>query len=87
MKTKESTIEYRIPPTEREWKKMFALLRETAKLLGVQDTDTMHQRMKDRLIEWGWIRESRRELDHFQVQEIIKRYDNFVNSKQKTCIE
>lgn len=89
MKTTQDTTEYFIPPTEGEWKKMFALLREVAKLRGVHDQATKDQRMKGWLIEHGWIKESRKELDHFQVQEIIRRYDSFVNPKpkQKTCIE
>ena len=78
-----TTTEYRIPPSKGESRKMFALLRQVAKLLGVYDKKTRDQRMKGWLIKQGWIKESRKELDHFQVQEVIRRYQNFIEPNKE----
>ena len=73
MTTKETTIEYFIPPTKKQRGFLFALLREVAKVRGVTDRKTAGNRMRKELIEWGYIEKSRSELDFGHANDVIDR--------------
>lgn len=87
MITKESTTEYFIPSTRKQWGYIYKImLPKIAESFGVQDRKMAHQRMKDRLIELRWIKESRKELDYFQVNKLIRVYKNYL-IERGVCIE
>lgn len=84
MKTKETTIEYFIPSTGGQWGYIYeVLLPQLMEVFGVHDIETAEQRMRKGLIKMGWMKESRSELDYFQVKELIRIYENFLANSQK----
>ncbi|MBI2046510.1 MAG: hypothetical protein HYT28_03785 [Parcubacteria group bacterium] len=86
MKTKEITTEYFIPPNSAQWRYLCGVLLPEIARTFETDIKTAHQRMRDKLMEWGYITESRRELDYFQVIEITERFKNYL-AKRGICIE
>lgn len=78
MKTKESTIEYFIPATAAQYRYLCGVLLPEIQRIFEVDREIAHQRMRDKLIEWGYITKSRSELDYFQAIEITERFKNYL---------
>lgn len=78
MKTKETTIEYFIPPNSAQWRYLCGVLLPEIQRVFEVDREIAHQRMRDKLIEWGYITKSRSELDYFRVVEITERFKNYL---------
>ena len=78
MTTEESTTKYFIPPTKGKSRFLFGpVLIEIAKIIGI-DKKAAEQRMRNKLIKIGWIKESRSELDYWQTDELISQYTKFL---------
>ena len=86
MKTKESTTEYFIPATAAQYRYLCGVLLPEIQRIFEVDRETAHRRMRDKLVEWGYITRSRSELNYFQVIEITQRFKNYL-AKQGICIE
>lgn len=80
------TTEYRQPTTREQYRFLCGIvLPQIQKVFGV-DRDTAHKRMREKLIEWGYIKCSRSELSYHQTIEITQRFKDFL-SKRDICIE
>ncbi len=73
--------EYFIPPTKKQRGLLFALLFKVAKILGVTDRKTAENRMRNELIDWGYIEKSRSELDYWHANDVIDRYQRFLERR------
>ena len=55
------------------------LLPEIQEVFGI-DRETAHKRMREKLIAWGYIKESRSELTYCQTIEITERFKKFLRT-------
>ena len=81
MTNEESTIEYFIPPTKEQSGLLFPLLRKVAEVHGVKDKKVAEDRMRNVLIDWGYIKKSRSELDRWHTSDVIDRYTRFLEKR------
>lgn len=56
------------------------LLPEIQRIFGV-DRSAAHNRMREKLIEWGYIKQSRAELTYHQTIEITQRFKNYLEKR------
>lgn len=74
----QTQTEYKIPTTREQYRYLCGiLLPQIQDVFGV-DRNAAHKRMRDKLIEWGYIQKSRSELSYFQTIEITERFKNFL---------
>lgn len=74
----QTQTEYKIPTTREQYRFLCGiLLPQIQDVFGV-DRNAAHKRMRDKLIEWGYIKKSRSELSYFQTIEITERFKNFL---------
>jgi hypothetical protein len=74
----QTQTEYKIPTTREQYRFLCGiLLPQIQDVFGV-DRDTAHKRMREKLIEWGYIRKSRSELSYFQTIDITERFKKFL---------
>jgi hypothetical protein len=73
--------EYRIPTTREQYRYLCGiLLPEIQRIFGI-DRNAAHKRMRDKLIEWGYIKRSRSELSYHQTIEITQRFKNYLEKR------
>lgn len=77
------TIENKQPTTAEQYAFLCGVLLPQIQAIYGCDRKTAHKRMRDRLIEWGYIKRSRSELTYHQTIEITERYKNFLAEQQK----
>ena len=78
-----TTTEYRQPTSAEQYRFLCGILLPQIQAVFGCDRKTAHKRMRDRLIEWGYIKRSRSELAYHQTIEITQRFKNYL-AKQKT---
>jgi len=81
-----TTTEYKQPTTAEQYRFLCGILLPQIQAVFGCDRKAAHKRMRDRLIEWGYIKRSRSELSYHQTIEITQRFKNYL-SKQGICIE
>ncbi len=80
------TTEYKQPTTREQYRFLCGIvLPQIQDVFGV-DRKTAHKRMRDKLIEWGYIKRSRSELTYHQTIEITQRFKNYL-AKQGVRLE
>ena len=86
MTTQNTTIEYSPRTTAQQYRFLCGVLLPEIQRVFRVDRETAHKRMREKLIEWGYIKKSRSELSYHQTIEITQRFKDFLN-KQGICIE
>ncbi len=81
-----ATIEYKQPTTTQQYRYLCGVLLPEIQRIFDVNRETAHKRMREKLIEWGYIKKSRSELNYHQTIEITQRFKDFL-SKQGICIE
>lgn len=75
------TTEYKQPTTAEQYRFLCGiLLPEIQRIFGV-DRNAAHKRMREKLIEWGYIKRSRSELTYHQTIEITQRFKNYLEKR------
>jgi len=70
--------EYRIPTTREQYRFLCGILLPQIQRVFDIDRDAAHKRMREKLIEWGYIKQSRSELTYHQTIEITQRFKNYL---------
>ena len=78
-----TTIEYRQPTTVEQYRFLCGIVLPQIQAVHGCDRKTAHKRMRDRLIEWGYIKQSRSELTYHQTIEITQRFKNYLEKQAK----
>ncbi len=81
-----TTIEYKQPTTTEQYRYLCGVLLPEIQRIFDVDRKTAHKRMRDKLIEWGYIKCSRSELSYHQTIEITQRFKDYLTKRGK-CIE
>ena len=81
-----TTTEYKQSTTAEQYRFLCGILLPQIQAAFGVDRKVAHKRMRDKLIEWGYIKRSRSELSYHQTIEITQRFKNYL-SKQGICIE
>ena len=82
MTTEVSKTEYFIPRTKGQSGFLFGpLLLKIAEVHGVKEEETAENRMRTELKKWGYIKESRSELDYSHTEDVIDRYVRFLERR------
>lgn len=76
-----TTIEYKQPTTTEQYRYLCGILLPLIQAAFGVDRKTAHKRMRDRLIEWGYIKRSRSELSYHQTIEITQRFKNYLSKR------
>jgi len=81
-----TTTEYKQPTTAEQYRFLCGILLPQIQAAFGVDRKAAHKRMRDKLIEWGYIKRSRSELSYHQTIEITQRFKTYL-SKRGICIE
>lgn len=76
--TNNTQTEYRIPTTREQYNYLCGILLPQIQRVFDVDRDEAHKRMREKLIEWGYIKQSRSELTYYQTIEITQRFKNYL---------
>ena len=87
MTTNNMQTKYKIPTTREQYNYLCGILLPQIQAAFGVDRKTAHKRMRDRLIEWGYIKRSRSELNYHQTIEITQRFKNYLAKQVKTMTD
>lgn len=77
------TTEYKQPTTIEQYRYLCGVLLPQIQAAFSVDRKAAHKRMRNKLIEWGYIRRSRSELSYHQTIEITQRFKDFLAKREK----
>lgn len=75
--------EYKQSTTAEQYRFLCGILLPKIQAVFGCDRKTAHKRMRDRLIEWGYIKRSRSELNYHQTIEITQRFKDYLSKRKK----
>jgi hypothetical protein len=81
-----STTEYKQTTTREQYRFLCGIVLPRIQVIFGVNRKAAHKRMRDKLIEWGYIKRSRSELTYHQTIEITQRFKNYL-AKQGIHIE
>lgn len=81
MTHKNMTTEYKQPTTTEQYRFLCGIVLPQIQAAFGVDRKTAHERMRDKLIEWGYIKRSRSELSYHQTIEITQRFKNYLSKR------
>lgn len=76
------TTEYKQPTHAGQYRFLCGVLLPQIQVVYGCDRKTAHKRMRDRLIEWGYVKRSRSELTYHQTIEITQRFKNYLSKRK-----
>lgn len=80
------TTEHKQPTTREQYRFLCGVVLPQIQAVFGVDRKAAHKRMRDKLVEWGYIKRSRSELSYHQTIEITQRFKNYL-TKQGIRIE